>query len=108
MTPVIDGQYYDRATGELRNSNNHEVHMAPPAVGIVIRNVHENALECTFRAARRSPMDALLCHILRVVTKHKLTLDSVVAKTYTICVVLADELTVGGFYKIAQEMVSGE
>ncbi|KAK1752049.1 hypothetical protein QBC47DRAFT_389513 [Echria macrotheca] len=106
-TPVMDGKYCDRVTGELRSSNNHEEYIGPPAVDILVTSIHADTLDCSYRAARRFPMEALLCHITRVVAQHKLDLDSVVATTYTIRVVLAHELTVDAFSNICGEMVNG-
>jgi len=106
-TPVIDGKYCDRATGELRDSNNHEEYAGPPAVDIVVKSLHADTSQCGYRAARAFPMEALLCHIVSVVAQHKLTLDSVVATPYAIRVILAHDLTPTAFIDIACEMANG-
>ena len=106
-TPIIDGKYCDRATGELRNSNNHEEYAGPPAVDIVVTSLHIDTADCAYRAARRFPMEALLCNVARVMARQKLDVDSVVATTYALRVVLAHELTPDAFSDIASEMANG-
>ncbi|KXT05082.1 hypothetical protein AC578_7554 [Pseudocercospora eumusae] len=106
QTPVIDGKYIDRDTGETKTiSVNQSEFLGPPAVDVVIRSQHEDTTQCVFRASRAVPMEALLGHIMGIVGEKKLQLDSVMATAYAIRVVLSHELTPEEFGAIAVEMV---
>ncbi|KAJ5338647.1 hypothetical protein N7452_005375 [Penicillium brevicompactum] len=109
QTPVVDGKYCDRATGEIKLAadGGYQEYMGPPAVDILIRSVHIDTIECSFRASRSFPMETLLCYIMKVVGKRKLELDSVMATTYSIRVILAHELTPDQFSDIAFDMANG-
>ncbi len=108
-TPVVDGKYYDRATGEIRTASDgdHQEYMGPPAVDIVIRSQHIDTVQCVYRASRTLPMETLLGHIMKVVGEKKLELDSVIATTYTIRVILSHELGSEEFSEIASAMAQG-
>ncbi|CAI7565639.1 unnamed protein product [Penicillium crustosum] len=86
-TPIVDGKYYDRATGEIRlaSEGDYQEYMGPPAVDIIVRSQH----------------------IDTVVGDRKLELDSVIATTYAIRVTLAHELTPDQFSEIALNMANG-
>ncbi|KAM4066827.1 hypothetical protein HRG_000845 [Hirsutella rhossiliensis] len=105
-TPVVDGKYYDRATGEVRVADAAE-YGGPPAVDIIVSSIHQDTVGCSTRAARPFPVEALLYHIMRVIHDGKLELDSLIATQYAIRVVLSHELTVDGFGDVADEMVNG-
>lgn len=107
-TPVVDGKYYDRATGEIKLADgDYQEYMGPPSVDILIRSVHCDTSHCAFRASRAFPMETLLCHIMKVVGDKKLELDSVMATTYSIRVTLAHELTPDQFSDISMNMANG-
>lgn len=108
-TPVVDNKYYDPATGELVTTveRDHHEYQGPPAVDLVITSFYEGADTCHHRAMRAFPMVALLAHILRVVDRRKLGIDTVTATPYAIRVIIADHITSDTFYKIADEMVNG-
>lgn len=108
-TPVVDGKYYDRATGEIRLAadGDHQEYMGPPSVDIIIRSVHIDTVQCSYRVVRAFPMEILLCHIMKVVGDKKLELDSVIATTYSIRVTLAHELTIDQFNYISLNMGNG-
>ncbi|CAK7219814.1 hypothetical protein SBRCBS47491_003978 [Sporothrix bragantina] len=110
-TPVVNGFYIDRATGEsiaAPDSDHHQEYNGPPAVDIIVSSIHEDTTQCTFRAGRYFPMEALLCHIVtNVVGKRKLELDSLVATPFAIRVTLAHALTPNEFSEIALEMANG-
>ncbi|UNI24511.1 hypothetical protein JDV02_010250 [Purpureocillium takamizusanense] len=106
-TPVVDGKYLDRATGQVRTAADHVEYDGPPAVDIIIRNVHESSVECVFRAARPFPLRALLCHMARLLEEKNIELDSLFAAPYAIRVTLAHEFTHEEFYDIAIEMANG-
>ena len=105
----MDGKYCDRATGEIKIAadGDHQEYMGPPAVDIRIQSVHIDTAECSFRASRSFPMEAILCYIMKVVEKKKLELDSVLATTYSIRVTLSHELTPDQFNDIAFDMANG-
>lgn len=109
QTPVVDGKYYDRATGEIKlaSDGDHQEYMGPPSVDIIIRSVHIETIECSYRASRAFPMETLLCHIMKVVGDKKLELDSIMATTYSIRVTLAHELTTDQFSEISLDMANG-
>ncbi|OAR00554.1 hypothetical protein LLEC1_07018 [Akanthomyces lecanii] len=108
-TPVVDGKYYDRATGEIRaaSDDDHQEYMGPPAVDIVIRSQHIDTVQCVYRASRTLPTETLLGHIMNVVGEKKLDLDSVMATTYTIRVILSHEMRLEEFCEIASAMAHG-
>lgn len=108
-TPIVDGKYYDRATGEIRlaSEGDYQEYMGPPAVDIIVRSQHIDTVKCIYRASRPFPMETLLCHIMKVVGDKKLELDSVIATTYAIRVTLAHELTPDQFSEIALNMANG-
>ncbi|OAQ62869.1 hypothetical protein VFPPC_16392 [Pochonia chlamydosporia 170] len=106
-TPVVDGKYYDKKTGELRIASDHEEYSGPPAVDIIIKSQHEDTCQCTYRAARPFPVEALLWQIMRVVHDRKLEVDSLIATTYAIRIILCHKLTVDEFHEISIEMANG-
>jgi hypothetical protein len=108
-TPIVDGKYYDRVTGEVHSAadGDHQEYMGPPSVDIIIKSQHIDTIHCGYRAARAFPMEALLCHIMKVVGERKLEVDSVVATPYAIRILLSHELTPENFSEIATEMVNG-
>lgn len=110
QTPVVDGKYYDRVTGEIKSasdSDHHQEYMGPPAVDIIVRSQHVDTVKCVYRASRSFPMEALLCHIMKIVRDKKLVLDSVLATTYSIRIILAHKLTTDQFSDIAIDMANG-
>ncbi|ATY66018.1 hypothetical protein CCM_00212 [Cordyceps militaris CM01] len=108
-TPVIDNKYYDRATGEIRTAveGDHQEYTGPPGVDIIIRSQHIDTVQCALRAARRLPMETLLCHIMKIVGEKNLELDSIMATTYSIRVILSHDLQPDEFIKITSDMVFG-
>lgn len=108
-TPVVDGKYYDRATGEVCSvpDSGHQEYLGPPAVDIIISSLHEDSCNAKYRAARPLPMEVLLCHIMKVVEEKKLQLDSVSATPYAIRVMVAHELTVEEFSDISIHTAQG-
>lgn len=108
-TPVVDGKYYDRATGQVRTApdGDHQEYSGPPSVDIIIKSQHIDTVHCTYRAARAFPMEVLLCHIMKVVGQRKLELDSVMATPYAIRVLLSHELTPKDFSDVALQMANG-
>ncbi|KAJ6437232.1 Glycoside hydrolase, subgroup, catalytic core [Purpureocillium lavendulum] len=108
-TPVVDGKYYDRATGEVRLAadGDHQEYLGPPAVDIIVRSQHIDTVQCAYRAARAFPMEALLSHIMKVVKERRLELDSVMATTFSIRIILCHVLTPDEFNEIALDMANG-
>lgn len=108
-TPVVDGRYYDRATGEVRltSDGDHQEYMGPPSVDIIVRSQHVDTTHCIYRATRAFPMEALLCHIMKVVGERKLEVDSVIATTYAIRINLSHVLTPERFSEVALDMANG-
>lgn len=56
---------------------------------------------------RAFPMEALLGHIMRVVGKRKLGIDSETATPFAIRVLIAQDITTDEFLEITDEMVNG-
>ncbi|UNI13277.1 hypothetical protein JDV02_000034 [Purpureocillium takamizusanense] len=108
-TPVVDGKYYDRATGEVRLAadGDHQEYIGPPAVDIIVRSQHIDTVQCAYRASRPFPMETLLCHIMKVVKERTLELDSVIATPFAIRIILSHELTPDQFSEIALDMANG-
>ncbi|PYH38301.1 uncharacterized protein BO87DRAFT_373180 [Aspergillus neoniger CBS 115656] len=104
--PIVDGKFNDPETGEVRDAGG-LVFSGPPAVDIIITNIHEGSSNNIFRAQLPFRMEKLLAWILRVVGERKLQLDSLNATPYAIRVVLAHELNEGQFHEIAHEMATG-
>ncbi|GAB0145675.1 hypothetical protein EsHS_00006101 [Epichloe bromicola] len=107
QTPVVDGKYYDRKTGELRTAIGHQEYSGPPAVDILIKSQHVETADCCSRSARPFPVTALLCHMMRVVEERKLEIDSLVVTTYAIRLILDNEMTKEEFYEAADKMSNG-
>ncbi|OAQ86670.1 hypothetical protein VFPBJ_00710 [Purpureocillium lilacinum] len=107
QTPVVDGKYYDRGTGEIRTATDHQEYSGPPAVDIIIYSIHEGTTECCYRAARPFPLRTLLCHIVQVIQERKLEIDSLFAAPYAIRIILADDLTREEFSEVTNAMVNG-
>lgn len=105
-TPVVDGKYYDRATGELRVASGGE-YGGPPEVDIIISSIHEDTTQCRFRASRPFPIEAILYHIMQVVHERKLEMDSLTATPYAIRVTLAHQLTADEFSDVSMKMANG-
>ncbi|CAK7203340.1 hypothetical protein SEUCBS139899_006071 [Sporothrix eucalyptigena] len=104
-TPVVGGKYCDPATGETRDMpDDKPLYRGPPAVDIDIMNQYIRDTNQALRVQRSFPMEFLLCHILSVVDKRQLKLDTVVATHFTIRVILSHELSSDEFYEIAGEM----
>ena len=108
-TPIVEGKYYDRATGEVRVAaeGTYQEYMGPPSVDIVINSLHEDTVQCVYRAARAFPMRVLLCHIMKVVNEKELEIDSVIATRFAIRVTLSHALNKDEFYDTAANMVNG-
>ncbi|RAH63296.1 hypothetical protein BO85DRAFT_444592 [Aspergillus piperis CBS 112811] len=104
--PIVDGKFNDPETGEVRDAGG-LVFSGPPAVDIIITNIHEGSSNNIFRAQLPFHMEKLLVWILRVVGERKLQLDSLNATSYAIRVVLSHELNEGQFHEIAYEMAGG-
>ena len=94
-THVVDGKYYDRATGNVcfASDDDHQEWSGPPSVDIIVKSQHIDTVHCTTLAARSFPVEAILCHIMKVVGERKLELDSVIATPYATRVILSHELT---------------
>ena len=121
-TPVVDGKYIDRATGDVKTlataaandtsdasdgDGAAQEYMGPPSVDVVVMSVSGATSSCAFRAARAFPMEALLANIMKTVVARGLALDSLVATTYSIRVILADEtLTPSSFADVALAFVN--
>jgi len=88
--PVVGGKYEDPATGELRDACGITTG-GPPSVDLFVSNVHVSSLAHAMRASRPLPMRTLLRHLLSVVEKHNLDIDSVTATPYAIRLVLSHE-----------------
>lgn len=110
-SPVVNGRYIDRTTGEAvaaTDSDGHQEYMGPPAVDIIVMSIHEDTTQCVFRASREFPMEALLGHIVtNVIRKRGLQLDSLTATPFAIRVILAHPLTSDAFTEVALEMANG-
>ncbi|KAK5994622.1 hypothetical protein PT974_05103 [Cladobotryum mycophilum] len=104
--PIVDGKYNDPATGELRSATGY-IYAGPPAVDMVIMNLHESSNTHIFRAQRSFPVEKLLFQIMRVVHDRELEIDSINATAYAIRIVLAHELTSEEFAEVYQEMANG-
>ncbi|PHH78887.1 hypothetical protein CDD82_2787 [Ophiocordyceps australis] len=105
-TPVVDGKYYDRASGEVRDASGGE-YSGPPAVDLVIMSLDAESSQCVYRAARPFPLEALLCHIMGIVKERKLEIDSLTATRFAIRIILSHELTVDQFNEVTDEMSNG-
>lgn len=108
-TPVVDGKYVDRETGEIRTAEPHSAeYLGPPAVDIIIQAIHADVTQCVYRASRQYPMEALLYNIMKVVKERNLEGDSIMATTYAIRITLAGNVTtVDMFSAVADEMSNG-
>ncbi|KAH8123924.1 hypothetical protein FP744_10003155 [Trichoderma asperellum] len=106
--PVVDGKIEDPITGEVRPvTEGTSFYSGPPNVDITIMNLHADA-SGTFRFQRAFPFERLLAHIMRVIDREGISLHALNATSYSITVVLADDLKdKGGYDKIAMEMVNG-
>ncbi|KAL4895028.1 hypothetical protein BDV59DRAFT_200285 [Aspergillus ambiguus] len=104
--PIVDGKYNDPETGAVCEARGGE-YSGPPAVDIVITNLHEDSAGNIYRGQRPFPVEKLLCWIIGVVEKRNLKLDSLVATTYAIRVVLAHELDQEQFLDVAGVMANG-
>ncbi|EPE05912.1 hypothetical protein F503_08443 [Ophiostoma piceae UAMH 11346] len=115
-TPVVDGKYIDRATGDVKTLKTADVrddddvaqeYMGPPSVDVFVMSIHDATSSCAFRAARAFTMEVLLANIMKIVAERGLALDSVVATTYSIRVILADDkLTPDSFSDVALAFVN--
>ncbi|CAH0002501.1 unnamed protein product [Clonostachys byssicola] len=106
-TPVVDGKYIHPKSGELRDIKDDDspgYYCGPPAVDIVIQNV---AAKGTFRKAQAFPMEGLLSVIMGVVREKNLSLDSIMATSYTIRVILSHEMTDEQYKEVAMRMIYG-
>lgn len=109
-SPVVDGRYIDRSTGEIvaAPEGDHQEYVGPPAVDIIIMSIHDDTNQCMFRAARAFPMEVLLGHIVtNVIAKRKLEIDSLTATPFAIRVILAHPLTPEAFTDVALGMANG-
>ncbi|GKZ36771.1 hypothetical protein AbraIFM66950_007968 [Aspergillus brasiliensis] len=104
--PVVDGKYHEPKTGELRPAIGRQF-AGPPAVDIIITNLHEESCGRVYRAQLPFRVERLLVWIMGVVEDRKLQLDSLNATPYAIRVVLAHELTGGEFTEVASTMAKG-
>lgn len=104
-TPVVDGKYCDRTTGEdkLAPDGDHQEFIDPPAVDIIVRSQHNGTVQCAYRASRPFNLETLLCRIMRAVGNGKLELDLLIATPYAIRITLAHELS----NEIALDMING-
>ncbi|KAF4987445.1 hypothetical protein FDECE_15435 [Fusarium decemcellulare] len=104
--PIVDGKYNDPKTGELRTAAGYE-YSGPPAVDIVVTSLHEDTTQCVYRAQRPFPVEKMLHQVMKVVHDRSLTIDSLIATTYHIRIVLAHEITPEEFSQISDEMANG-
>ena len=104
-TPVVDGKYIDRTTGEVLEATGCTFYLGPPAVDIIIKGQHAETAGCTLRAARLLPLETLLHQITTIISERKLEVDSLMATPYAIRVILLGEMTREEFYEAAREMV---
>ncbi|KAF9882815.1 hypothetical protein FE257_005122 [Aspergillus nanangensis] len=104
--PIVDGKYNDPETGTVREASGGQ-YSGPPAVDIVITNLHQESAGSIYRAQRAFPAEKLLCWIMRVVEKRNLKLDSLVATLYAIRVVLVHELDQDKFIEVSSVMTNG-
>ncbi|BCS26664.1 uncharacterized protein APUU_51375S [Aspergillus puulaauensis] len=105
-TPVVDGKYYDRKTGELRTASGPS-YSGPPDVDIIIQNLHQDTNNRLYRAARPFPVEILLFGIMKIVNERELRLDSLTATAYAIRVIVAHEMTVAEWDGVVDEMANG-
>ncbi|KAK2592415.1 hypothetical protein QQS21_009898 [Conoideocrella luteorostrata] len=103
-TPVVNGKYYDRKTGKLITASGVE-YSGPPAVDFMVMSPHSD--KCSYYAARPFPVTDLTCHIMRVVEDLNLEIDSLVVTTYTIRLMINDEMGVEEFSHAADRMANG-
>jgi hypothetical protein len=88
--PFIDIKYNDPKTGELRIAGKWQS-AGPPLVDIILTNLHEdtdNPVSRIVRAQCDIPMGKLLVHIMNVIDRKGLGVDSVMAMQNAIRVVL--------------------
>ena len=107
LTPVVNNRYVDRGTGEIRETADRRRYAGPPYVDVIITNLHEDTVHYQYRAARAFPMEVLLCHMVGVVARLKLHVDSILATAYAIRIVLSHDLTLNSFNNVVHEMASG-
>ncbi|RMJ17216.1 hypothetical protein CDV36_003121 [Fusarium kuroshium] len=103
--PIVDGQYNDPRTGELRTSTG-AAYMGPPSVDIIIMNLHQDSNEGIYRATRPFPMEKLLFHMMRIVHERGLQIDSINSTAYAIRIILAHELKKEEFVETAHAMLN--
>lgn len=104
--PIIDGKYNDPKTGELREAKG-MVYSGPPAVDLVVMNLHEATANSVFRIQQAFPVERILYHVMKVVHAGKIQIDSLTATQYAVRIVLAHELTQEGFDKFYGDILSG-
>ncbi|EHA24582.1 hypothetical protein CBS76997_6667 [Aspergillus niger] len=104
--PIVDGKYNDPETGEVRNATGFEF-SGPPAVDVIITNLHEDSSTSVRRVQLPFRVEALLVWIMRIVDERKLQIDSLNATPYAIRVVLAHELSGEEFAEVADVMATG-
>ncbi|KAJ2981346.1 hypothetical protein NQ176_g2085 [Zarea fungicola] len=104
--PVVDGKFNDPKTGEVRIDTG-AGYLGPPAVDLIITNIHGDSDFKIYRSQRPFPVETILCHIMRIVGDRSLKIDSVNATPYAIRVVLAHPLDVEAFDEVTDQMSNG-
>lgn len=108
QTRVVEGKYIDRTTGKFLVDHGGGKFAGPLAVDIIIKSQHAQTAYCTVRAQRPYSMETILCHLMKVVEREKLQVDSVMATTYSIRVILSHELTREGSCEGTDDMLHVE
>lgn len=104
QTPVVDGKYYDKRTGELVVATDDSGYLGPPAVDIIITSV---AHLCLSRWARAFPVEQLLWQVMKVIKTNNLALDSLSVTPYAIRIILSSPATSAEMGHWANRMANG-
>lgn len=106
-TPVVDGKYYDKKTGELLVAADDSGYLGPPAVDIIISNLNYDTGLYVSRWARQFPVEQLLWQIMKVVKANELQIASVNATLYSINIMLTAEATKEQMNGLSDRMANG-
>lgn len=94
-TPMVDGKYYDKKTGELLTATDDTAYLGPPAVDIIITTVYSGSDASNYRSrwARAFPIEDLIWQMAKVFKVYELAVDSVTITPYAIRIILSTVAT---------------
>lgn len=105
-TPIVDNKIISRNTGELLPGNG-AGYLGPPAVDIVISNIHCDAEGYVSRNTRAFPVEKLLWQVMKVIEANDLEILSINVTTYSINVMLAHPATPSQMREWSDRMANG-